>query len=76
MDRTNKREGIPDASRIRLLESDLDEIEDQFEKLIASVDGHINEFKKTMTKNTNVLIGILVSVTTASILMVINIATR
>lgn len=54
---------MADDVRIRLLESDMDDLEDMAERLESAIDGV-----------RRVLVGILVSVTTASLLLALNLA--
>ena len=62
MARSNEREGFDVPTRLRLIEGDLD-----------NHDNVIKTFTQKMDKNNQLLVGILVAVTTASILLVINI---
>jgi hypothetical protein len=74
--RSQRRQSLPDALRLQLAEDDLDDMESNMEKLIASVDHQIDEFRAAAAKNTAVLVGILVSVATAAILLAINLVTQ
>lgn len=60
--RTENRAGFDEAGRIRLLEGDMD-----------SNDSVVKEINNRLARNNQLLVGILISVTTASILMLVNI---
>jgi cell division protein FtsX len=62
MNRTAGRSDFDMPVRMRLVEGDLDTLEEGQEKLVAALDG----IRK-------VLIGVLVSVTTASVLLAVNV---
>ena len=61
MSRSDKRRDMSDEVRIRLLESDMDDMEEAAHRLELAIDG----VRK-------VLVGILISVTTASVLLALN----
>ena len=61
MGRVAERADMPDPVRLRLIESDLDDHDDDFDKLGAE-----------LAKIKGIMIGILVSTTTAAILLAIN----
>lgn len=61
MPRTDQRHGFSVPNRISLLESDVDELNQ-----------HLTDLAGELRNIRNVLIGILISVTTASILLAIN----
>lgn len=56
---------MPEKVRLRLIEADLDDIEDDFKAGIGELRGELAKIK-------GVLLGILVSVTTAAILLALN----
>lgn len=60
--RTAARNGMPDTIRIRLLESDMD-----------TSDENMRGIRDDLAGVKKILVGILVSVTTASILLVVNV---
>lgn len=60
--RNEARMGFDDPSRIRLLEGDMDKNEEV-----------VKEINQRLARNNQLLVGILISVTTASILMLVNI---
>lgn len=62
MSRSEQRAGMSVPTRVRLVESDLDTLEEGQERLVAALDG----IRK-------VLIGVLVSITTASCLLALNV---
>lgn len=62
MGRTSERREFDMPGRMRLVESDLDTLEEGQKELVAALDG----IRK-------VLIGVLVSVTTASVLLAVNV---
>ena len=62
MSRTSERRDFDLPGRMRLVETDLDTLEEGQAKLVAALDG----IRK-------VLIGVLVSVTTASVLLAVNV---
>lgn len=61
--RTDRRDGMNTDVRVRLLESDMDDLEAMGKRLEGAIDGV-----------RRALIGILISVTTASVLLALNLA--
>lgn len=63
MSRFLERQGLDDPTRLRLIEADLDTHEELMAKVVSK-----------MERNNQLLVGILISITTACILMVIAMA--
>jgi len=74
--RNEERRDLTTDVRILFLEADFDRMEANFEKLIASVDKQIDEFREAASRNTAILIGILVSLATAAVLLAVNLVTQ
>lgn len=71
--RTSERAPLyTDAQRIALLEKDLDETDDTFDGVRAEIAG----VRAEMAALRQVLVGILVAVTTASILLAVNLVVK
>ena len=66
-DRARRRETFDEKTRLRLVETDLDDLESELE-------AGLEDFRKELHAMQRVLIGILVSLTTAAILLAVNIA--
>lgn len=65
MGRTTQRKGFEHGVRLQLVEEDVDELEDELAKAIDKLSGELAKIK-------GVLLGMLISVTTAAILLAVN----
>ncbi len=74
--RVDERVGWSDPQRIRQLEIDADRVDEKFDKLLASVDQQVDGIRRAAGRNTTILIGILVSTTTASIVFALNLLAK
>jgi hypothetical protein len=73
MTRRADRVTYDQPTRIGLLESDADAFADSMVRLETMLDAKVEELRKTVAGVQKVLIGILISLATASILLAINI---
>ena len=72
MGRTADRAEFPDQVRIRLLEGDADECDTSVDKLRADFNASAADLRSDMAALRQVLTGILVAVTVASIMLALN----
>lgn len=73
MTRRSDRVSYDEQTRVGLLESDADAFAESMVRLETMLDAKVEELRKTVAGVQKVLIGILISLTTASILLVVNI---
>lgn len=71
--RQQARQGFDANGRIRLLEDDADDMEAAGVRLEAAIQAAKSEMQSELDGVKKILVGILISVTTASILLVVNI---
>lgn len=76
MGRTADRAEFPDPMRIRLLEKDADECDISVDKLRADLNTSAADLRSDMAALRQVLVGILVAVTVASIMLAINLVVK
>lgn len=76
LSRVEERVGWPDGLRLRQLEIDADRTDEKFDKLLASVDAQVDGIRRAAGRHTTILIGILVSTTTASIVFALNLIAK
>ena len=72
--RRSKRTGLSDVQRIELLEDDMDMREAEHRVFTAEDRKFQEETRKNLDKANRVLMGILISITTAMILLAVNIS--
>ena len=76
MGRTADRSEFPDPVRLRLLEGDADECDTAVDKLRADLTKSAADLRSDMAALRQVLTGILVAVTVASIMLAINLVVK
>jgi len=72
MPRREQREGFDDSTRIKLLENDLDANDVTMQQGAQALRETVSEFRTELKAMRGLLIGILVSVTTAALLLAAN----
>lgn len=72
--RTERRSGFQDEHRIRMLESDIDDLVDGIDKLRLDLTGEVEALRGTLTSIRTVLIGGLATFATSSVLLGLNLA--